>query len=153
MAASIRCQGTTFWSSLSSLISEHAPRARSSYSIYTWVPGLRVTHNYHRGLIPPREHDAAERPVIYGGVFQPLLKRGATTGPTIRMWTPRSVFSARWLNTLFHGDVLIARIHHVLLSRSFRLSPLSFPLAHLFRSANLPAVLNAVSAFPTSLLR
>lgn len=32
----------------------------------------------------------------------------------VRMRTPRSVFSARWLNTLFHCNELIARIHHLL---------------------------------------
>lgn len=58
---------------------------------------------------------------------------------TVRMRTPRSVFSAHWLNTLFHDDVLIARIHHLLLSRSFRRPP---PLAHLFHFVNLPAASN-----------
>ena len=42
----------------------------------------------------------------------------------IRMPTPRSVYSARWLNTLFHGDVLIARIHHVFLTSPPRFSSL-----------------------------
>lgn len=90
-----------------------------SWSSSLWLGGSRTPRYLWRGV-------------------PAALKRGATTGPTVRMRTPRSVFSAHWLNTLFHGDVLIARIHHLLLSRSFPLPPPP-PLDHPFHFANLPA--------------
>lgn len=93
-----------------------------SWSSSLWLGGSRTPRYLWRGV-------------------PAALKRGATTGPTVRMRTPRSVFSAHWLNTLFHGDVLIARIHHLLLSRSFYRPP---PLVHLFHFVNLPAASNPV---------
>lgn len=104
----------------------------------TRAPGPGVTHNYHPWSSSLWLKGSRTPCYLWRGV-PAALKRGATTGPTVRMRTPRSVFSAHWLNTLFHGDVLIARIHHLLLSRSFRRPPPS-----LLHFVNLPAASNPV---------
>jgi len=120
------------WSSLSSLISEHVPRALIRAS------GPDVTHNYHHG----------HPPVTWRQQHAPLFMTGCSSrfekGCNDRTDSPNADAPQRLLRTLIKHALLRWRVNREDSSPSSLLfvSLRTSPLAHLLHSANLPAISN-----------